>query len=366
MPLALADRTASLLETPFRRIFELSRQLANPINFGLGQPDFDVPVELKQVAMQAVEKGINGYTVASGNPELRATIKQSLNGAYTKNDDVIITSGTMGALTLALQAIVNPGDEVILLDPYFVAYPQVVRLVEGVAVYVSTYPDLQPDVDRIRQAITPKTKAILLCSPGNPTGVVAEPARVKALAKLADERGVLLISDEIYASFVYDEPFVSPASFGANVLVCTSFSKTHGMTGWRVGYAYGPPHIIQAMIAIQQSTFVCAPSMAQVAAQMAWTYPMDDYVAQYRKKRDYLVKHLDPQYEAVKPGGGFYLFPKAPAGTGSSFVEKALGKNLVMMPGMCFSQQDSHFRISYAVDDVMLARGVEVLNGLVG
>lgn len=361
----LAERTAPFLNSSFKRIFELSKQLRKPVNLGVGQPDFDVPDDIKSIAIQAIQAGHNGYTLASGTAELRTKIKQSLDARHQRLDDVIITCGTLGALTLALQAILNPGDEVILFDPYFLAYPQLATLVGAEARIVSTYPDFQPDPDQVKRAITPRTRAILLCSPGNPTGIVTQRERVKALAELADRHGIWLISDEIYSSFVYDDSFSSPASFGNNVLVCSSFSKTHGMTGWRLGYAYGPAMLIHAMTALQQATFVCAPTMAQVAGVMAWDYTMDNYVQDYQRKRDWLLAHLDPQYRFTKPGGAFYLFPQCPHGTATELAEAGIQEQLVIMPGMVFSQRDSHFRISYAVDDATLAQGVELLNRLV-
>lgn len=361
---SLADRTRPFLNSNFKRIFELSRQLKDPVNLGMGQPHFDVPDELKEVAIQSIRDGFNGYTLPSGTPDLRAKIKQSLDQQTGRNDEVVITCGTLGALTLALPAILNPGDEIILFDPYFVAYPQLAVL-NGVTVrYVPTYPDFQPDPEKVQAALTSRTKAIMLCTPGNPTGVVAERARVKALAELADRHGIWLISDEIYSSFVYDNSFTRPACFGKNVIVCSSFSKTHGMTGWRLGYAYGPAPVIQAMTALQQATFVCAPSNAQAAGLAAWDFPMEGYVRDYQKKRDWALSHLDPRYQVVNPGGAFYLFPRCPKGTGSELAEAAIQHNLVIMPGMVFSQQDTHFRISFAVDDATLEKGINILNRL--
>jgi aspartate aminotransferase/aminotransferase len=364
---ALAERTEPFLHSSFKRIFELSRQLKNPINLGIGAPHFDVPDPIKEVAIKAIREGHNSYSLPSGIPELRQSIKRSLNQRFglspdASNKDAFITCGTNGALTLALQSMLNSGDEIIIFDPYFVVYPQLTSLVGGRPVLLETYPDFQPDPERVAAAITPRTKAILLCSPGNPTGVVTQPERVRALAKLADQRGVLLISDEIYSTFVYDDSFTSPAQFADNVLICSSFSKTHAMPGWRLGYAYGPAHLIQAMIAIQQSTFVCAPSMAQVAGVAAWDFPMKEYVADYQHKRDWCLAHLDPRYQVVVPEGAFYLFPKTPWGTGTEFAEAAVKHGLVIMPGMVFSRRDTHFRLSYGVDERILERGVEILN----
>jgi aspartate aminotransferase/aminotransferase len=364
----LANRTTLLLNSKFKRIWEMSRQLKNPINLGVGEPNFDVPDALKEVAIQAIRDGRNGYTLPWGIPELRAKIKARLDPETGRTQhDAFVACGTNGALTLALQTILNPGDEVIVFDPYFVAYPQLIHLAEGRTIFVETYPDFQPDPERVTAAITPRTRGIILCSPGNPTGIVAERERVKALAELADRRGIWLISDEIYAAFVYEPgAFVSPARFGENVIVCSSFSKTHAMTGWRLGYAYGPAAVIQAMVAVQQVTYVCAPHMAQVAGVAAWDYPMTEYVDEYRRKRDWLLQNLDPRYEVVKPGGAFYVFPKVPTGTGTSLAEAAIPERLVLMPGNVFSQRDSHFRLSYGVDDAVLEEGVAIMNRLVG
>ncbi|HQR44216.1 MAG TPA: aminotransferase class I/II-fold pyridoxal phosphate-dependent enzyme, partial [Gemmatales bacterium] len=279
------------------------------MNLGMGQPDFDVPEELTAIAIDAMRSGHNGYSSAAGHPALREIIKTTLDvNARHPENDVVVTCGTLGALTLAMQAIINPGDEVILFDPYFLAYPHLVHLVSGTSRFLSTYPLFQPDPDLVLANITPRTKAIMLCSPSNPTGVVTSRDRVQALAELADRLGIWLISDEIYSTFLYEGSFSSPIRFGENVIVCSSFSKTHGMTGWRLGYAYGPKDVIEAMMTLQQATFVCAPTMAQHAGVAAWNYPMNRYVDAYRHKRDWLLNHLDPRYHVVKPEGAFYLW----------------------------------------------------------
>lgn len=363
MPPSIASRTELLARNPFRHIAEKARFLENPINLGMGQPDFDVPEELKAIAIDAMRSGHNGYSSAAGHPALREIIKTTLDvNARHPENDVVVTCGTLGALTLAMQAIINPGDEVILFDPYFLAYPHLVHLVSGTSRFLSTYPLFQPDPDLVLANITPRTKAIMLCSPSNPTGVVTSRDRVQALAELADRLGIWLISDEIYSTFLYESSFSSPIRFGENVIVCSSFSKTHGMTGWRLGYAYGPKVVIEAMMALQQATFVCAPTMAQHAGVAAWNYPMNRYVDAYRHKRDWLLNHLDPRYHVVKPEGAFYLFPQAPRGTGTEWAEQALAHKLIFMPGQVFSQQDTHFRLSYAASDESLARAAEVLN----
>src|SRR5262249_36864744 len=187
---------------------------------------------------------------------------------------------------------VNPGDEVIVFDPYFVMYPHLVTLAGGTTVLVDTYPDFVIDVEQVRAALTPRTKVILLNSPANPTGVVLPRQPVRQLAGLARARGVLRVSDEIYRAFCH-EPFTSPAEFNPDVLVIDGFSKTYAMTGWRLGYAHGPRRVIEEMTKLQQFSFVCAPSMVQHAGLTALDFDMGGYVAAYRRKRDRIYDGLD-------------------------------------------------------------------------
>jgi aspartate aminotransferase/aminotransferase len=260
---------------------------------------------------------------------------------------------------------VNPGDEVLFFDPYFVMYPHLVTLAGGVPVVVDTAPDYQIDLDRVRAALTPRTKLILVNSPANPTGAVVPRDTLRDLAVLARERGILLLSDEIYSAFSYDEPHGSPAEFDPDVVVFDGFSKTYGMTGWRLGYAHGPRGFIEVMTKLQQFTFVCAPSTAQHAGLAALDFDVAPFTADYRRKRDRMVEGLRGYYDMTHPAGAFYCYPRAPVGrTGSDFVAEAIRNNLLIIPGSTFSKHDTHFRISYAADDAMLDRGLEVLHRL--
>ncbi len=361
----IAERTKHIESSGIRKVFELARSLKDPVNLSIGQPDFDVPEPIKAAARAAIDRGANGYTVTQGIPELRAKIAADVRSRYPHDDrEVLITSGTSGGLVLALSCTVNPGDEVIVFDPYFVMYPHLVTLAAGVTVTVDTYPDFGLDVDRVRAMLTPRTKAILLNSPANPTGRVYPRERVRDLAKLAHDRNILLISDEIYRVFCYDGPFTSPAEFNPDVLVLDGFSKAYGMTGWRLGFAHGPRRVIEEMVKLQQFTFVCAPSMVQHAGVAALDYDVSEHVAEYHRKRDRMVDGLKDRYELARPEGAFYLFPKAPHGTGTEFVADAIRNQLLCIPGAVFSRRDTHFRLSYAADDRTLDRGVEILNRL--
>jgi aspartate aminotransferase/aminotransferase len=298
-------------------------------------------------------------------PVLREELARRIAAQYGHADrQVFVTSGTSGGLVLALLATINPGDEVIVFDPFFVMYRALVGLVGGKCVLVDTYPDFQIDLDRVRAAITPRTKMIVMNSPANPTGAVIPRAQVEGLAELAAERNLLLVSDEIYSLFSYDAPPVSPAEFNPRTLVIDGFSKTYGVTGWRLGFAHGPEEVISQMIKLQQYTFVCAPQPLQWAAARALEVDMQTHVDDYRRKRDFMLGELAGDYEIARPGGAFYIFPRVPRGTASDFVTKAIEQKLLIIPGNIFSQQDTHFRISYAASDRMLERGVEVLKKL--
>jgi aspartate aminotransferase/aminotransferase len=361
----IADRMKHIDASGIRKAFDMAKAMKDPINLSIGLPDFDVADQVKAAAIDAIEAGFNAYTQTQGIPELRGKLQAAVDAEFRHADrQVLITSGTSGALLLALCCVVDPGDEVIIFDPYFVMYRHLVTLAGGTSVLVDTYPDFHLDLAKVAAAITPKTKCLIVNSPTNPTGAVASADEMAALAKLCRERNVLLISDEVYRAFCFDGPFATPATWNEDVLVVDGFSKSHGMTGWRLGYAHGPARLIQEMAKLQQFSYVCAPSIVQKAGVVALDQDLTAQVDAYRRKRDAVVSALDGLYEIPSPGGAFYAFPRAPWGTATEFVAEAIRRSLLIIPGNVFSRRDTHFRISYAVDDATLARGLEVLKGL--
>jgi aspartate aminotransferase/aminotransferase len=364
----LADRTREFDSSGIRKVFDLAAKMKNPINLSIGQPDFPVPDTVKEAAINAIRSDKNGYSVTQGIPQLRNELQKRVDAEYGPTDrKVLITSGTSGSLVMAMLALVNPGDEVIFMDPYFVMYPALVKMVGGQCVMIDSAPNFGIDVEKIRAAITPRTKLILLNSPGNPTGVVADEESVKALAALAAERNIALLSDEIYRTFSYDGLPASPARWNDQTLVVDGFSKTYAVTGWRMGWIHGPAAIIDKLTMMQQYTFVCAPHPLQWAGVAALETDMSAQVAEYRKRRDFIVAGLrDAGYEVAPTGGAFYVFPKVPKGkgTGTEFVARAIEKELLIIPGNIFSQHDTHFRISYAASWDTLERGLAVLQQL--
>jgi aspartate aminotransferase/aminotransferase len=358
----IADRMHKIDASGIRKVFDLAAKMKNPINLSIGQPHFDTPASIKQALIVAVEAGKNVYSVTQGIAPLCQALQSRVASEYGGADrQTFVTSGTSGGLMLALSALVNPGDEVIAFDPYFVMYKHLVTLAGGVCRLIDTYPDFGIDLEKVRAAITPRTKAILCNSPCNPTGYVATEAEMKGLAELAKEKDVCLISDEIYRVFCYDRPFVSPAKWNDQTLVIDGFSKSHSMTGLRLGFAHGPAHVIQQMIKLQQFTFVCAPQPVQWAGLAALECDVSDRVADYAKKRRFLIDELRGSYDIRGADGAFYLFVKAPWGTGTEFVAKAIENELLIIPGNVFSQYDTHFRVSFAADDKTLDRGAEIL-----
>jgi aspartate/methionine/tyrosine aminotransferase len=361
----IAARMRRIDASGIRKAFDMAKTMVDPINLSIGLPDFDVPNPVKAAAIAAIEAGHNAYTVTQGIPELRELLQKEVDSTYGHKDrQVLITSGSSGGLLLGVCSILDPGDEMIVFDPCFSMYRHLATLAGGVLVTVDTYPHFRIDVERVNAAIGPKTKCVVVNSPANPTGVVASPDEMRSLAELCRKRDVLLISDEVYRSFSYDFPSESPARWNPDTLVIDGFSKSHGMTGWRLGYAHGPARLIQEMAKLQQFSYVCAPSVSQYGGVAAVGVDMGEIRARYQAKRDLLVDALAELYDLARPQGAFYAFPRAPGNAATPFTARAIKRNLLVIPGSVFSDRDTHFRISYAVADDVLARGLDVLREL--
>ena len=365
----LADRTAKIDASGIRKVFALGASLEDPVDFSIGQPDFDVPDELKEEAIRAIQAGQNSYSQTAGDVVLKRRITERVGNEFGWSDPaVMVVSGVSGGLLLAFMALVNPGDEVIIPDPYFVMYKHLINLLGGKCVFVDSYPDFELPVDGIAEAISDKTKMIILNSPCNPTGKVYSDQQVTALAEIAGEKDIVVMTDEIYEKFCYDGECPSIAKYYEKSLVMQGFSKSHAMTGWRLGYVAAHEslkEVIEEMIKIQQYTFVCAPTPFQQAALAALDYDVSDLVDAYRMKRNLLYEGLSDKFEIVKPGGAFYAFIKAPGDEGATrFVERAIANNVLIIPGNVFSEKDTHFRVSYATSDEKIRQGVEILRSL--
>ena len=375
LPGLLAARVTAIEASGIRKIFDLAATVKDAVNLSIGQPDFDVPAPIANAAIEAIRDGFNRYPPSIGIPELRRLI---LGRAFevhgVRQEDCLVTSGSSGGLTLAYLALLNPGDEILIPDPYFVSYKHLATMCGASAVLYDTYPHFRVTAAEVEKRITPRTKAIVAMSPGNPTGACIAERDKQDLAGLARARGLILISDEIYELFSYAGP-IGPdggeRSFGAlypeGTLVVGGLSKTVAITGWRLGWVTGPKFLIEELTKLQQFTFVSANSTAQRAALGAFKLDLSPYVNAYKKKRDFLLKALrEAGYECEEPGGAFYLFPRVPKkyANGQAFVEAATAKRLLLVPGHVFSARDTHFRISYAASDATLQQAAEIFKAL--
>lgn len=361
----IAQRALGVDASGIRKVFDLAAKMKDPINLSIGQPDFDVPEPAKEAAIEAIRQGNNRYTQTQGIAPLRERLRKDLSAEIGRDvGEMLIASGVSGSLFLAILATINPGDEAVFLDPYFVMYKHLLTLAGGKAVPVDTYPDFRFHPERVEKAITPRTKLLLLNSPSNPTGAVMTEGEVKAAVEIAKKHNLLIISDEIYEPFLYDSggKLPSPAKFCENTIIMRGFSKSHAMTGWRLGYCCGPAEVISQMTKIQQYTFVCAPAPFQFGALKALDLSVAEAREAYKRKRDIIYNGLSKKFDVVKPEGAFYIFPKAPKGmTATEFVAKAIENNVLVIPGNVFSEKDTHFRISYATTEEKLMQGCEVL-----
>lgn len=322
------------------KIAQLRKEGRQIIALNSGEPDFNTPRPIIEAAYQAMLEGKTKYTQTPGIPELRDAICDKLrreNGISYSSDQVLVSIGAKYALTLAFLAVCNPGDEVIIPTPCWVSYVEMVKLAEAVPVLVPVLADNRLDTGALEQAITPKTKVILINSPNNPTGAVYTEESLRQVAELALKHQILVMSDEVYEKLIYGStPHVSVASFSPEVreltLTVNAFSKTYSMTGWRLGYLAGPKDIIKGISAIQGQTTSNATSFAQWAGVTALE-SCDSYVEEMRQafeqRRDYLYNRLSaiPGFDCPFPDGAFYLFPDVKGffgkKTGSRVIEDA-------------------------------------------
>ena len=364
-----APRMDDVLPSGVREFFDLARRLPGAIDLSIGQVDFEVPDGVKAAAIEAIgAPGCGRYTPTEGEPALAEAITAHVRAAHGAGDGevAIVTSGATGAIVTAMLALVGPGDEVLLPDPGFIVYGAAVRIAGGAPVFYDLYPDFQLDLDDIERRMTPRTRLLVLNNPANPTGASFAAADVDALARLCRARGVFVLSDELYAQFTYDAPHAGlKPLLGDGCLLVGGPSKSHGMAGWRLGWAVGPAALVDRMRTLQQFLYACPPTPLQQGALAALGCDMSAVVDRYRDKRDRAWTTLvEAGYDVQRPGGSYYLFPKVPWGSDRSFCEAALTEKLVLVPGSTFSRRDTHFRLSFAAPEETLERGLEALTRL--
>ncbi|MFJ7848003.1 aminotransferase [Peribacillus sp. NPDC097206] len=363
---SFVSKTVSELKpSGIRRFFDLAANLEGVVSLGVGEPDFVTSWAVREAAINSLEEGYTSYTANAGLMELRQEIsgymKKQFEVSYDPENQIIVTVGASQALDIALRTILNPGEEVIVVEPCFVAYAPLVTMAGGVPVTVQTSRehDFKLMPEQLEAVITPRTKAILICSPNNPTGTQLEKSELAALAEIIKKHDLLVLSDEIYAELAYDEKYTSFAAIDGmleRTIVINGFSKAFAMTGWRLGFVCAPKDISAAMLKVHQYAMMCAPTMAQFAALEALKNGMqdvEDMRRSYRGRRNYIVKSFNEiGLDCHNPGGAFYAFPsiEKTGMTSMEFAEKLLTEELVaVVPGDVFGESgEGHIRCSYA------------------
>ena len=387
----LADRLKTLAPSSTLAVQAKAKELrargVDVISFGAGEPDFDTPERIKEAAVAAMRRGQTKYTEVGGIPELRAAVCAKLqrdNGLAYEPAEVLVSCGAKHTLFNITTALVNPGDEVLVPSPFWVSYPEQVRLLGGTPVPVETREatgfDLDPE--RLRAAVTARTKLIVLNSPNNPTGAVFSADALTAVARLAVERGLWIVSDECYESLTFEGRHVSIAALGpevkARTLVVNTCSKAYAMTGWRIGYAAGPRDLIRAMTDVQSQVTSNPSSIAQWAAVEALGGPQDEVAkmaAEFDRRRRLVVGGLNalPGVSCVMPKGAFYAFAnvsglfgrvwphdgratplKGSLDVAAFLLEQA---RVAVVPGLDFGS-DAHVRLSYATSEALIREGL--------
>ncbi|KEH97893.1 pyridoxal phosphate-dependent aminotransferase [Clostridium massiliodielmoense] len=353
---------------------EMMKEGKNVISFGVGEPDFDTPINIQNAAIKAIQNGLTRYTAASGIPELKKAIvnkfKEDNKLNYTM-DNIIISTGAKQCLDNAFKAILNPGDEVLVPKPYWVSYPELIKMSDGIPVFVENRDEdnYKYTVKSLEKFVTAKTKALILNSPNNPTGSIYSKYELESISEFAKKHNLIIISDEVYEKLVYgDNKHISIASLNEDsfkrTIVINGVSKAYAMTGWRIGYAAGDKEIIKLMSSIQSHTTSNPNSIAQYAALEALTGPQDSIkkmVAEFEKRKEYMISKIDSikNVSCIKADGAFYIMLKISHFYGMKNNNKEIknsldfsselleNKNVAVVPGIGFGL-DEYVRLSYA------------------
>jgi len=362
----LSPAVNAIAPSGIRKFFDIAAQMDDVISLGVGEPDFVTPWSIRESCVYGLEQGYTSYTANRGMPELRQEIvnlfKRRYDVDYDANTDVLVTVGVSEALDIAMRAILAPGDEVLIPEPCYVSYQACTILAGGVPVAVPAKIENEFRItpEELEEHVTPKTKALLIGYPNNPTGAIMTRKDLLAIADFAEKHDLIVISDEIYGDLTYGEEehvcFASLPRMKDRTIQLNGFSKAYAMTGWRIGYALGNPAVIAAMTKIHQYTMLCAPITAQIAAVEALRHGekyMKKMVAEYDRRRHLIYDgFIKMGLECFEPKGAFYIFPsiKSTGYTSDEFAEKLLNaEHVALVPGSAFGKcGEGHIRCSYA------------------
>lgn len=379
----VAPLVESLPSSGIRKFFDIVATMKGVISLGVGEPDFVTPWHIREACVYSLEKGFTMYTSNWGLLELRQEISKFLKRKYQLeydfNNQIVVTVGGSEAIDLAMRAITSPGDEIIIPEPCYVSYKPCAMMAGAKPVVVNTYEEdgfrLTPAA--IREKITPRTRAMVLCFPSNPTGAIMSKEDLEEIARIAVSYDLLVISDEIYSQLTYSGHHVSIASLPGmsnRTIVINGFSKAWAMTGWRLGFAAGPADIISAMVKIHQYTMLCAPIMSQMAALEALRSAngeVEKMAEEYNQRRRFVVNRLRAiGLDTYEPQGAFYVFPsiKITGMSSEEFAQRLLDEEKVaVVPGNAFGEAgEGHIRISYASSMKNLSKAFEKMDSFLG
>lgn len=372
----LSDKCKSMKPSGIRKFFDIAATMDDVISLGVGEPDFQTPWAIRRTAIKTLEKGKTVYTANAGLIELRRSIckylKRRCNLEYTPEKDIIVTVGGSEAIDLAIRALVNPGDEVLVVEPSFVCYKPIIEIMHGVPVIIETKIDnnFKLTAEALKAKITDKTKLLILPFPNNPTGAVMTRDELEEIAAVLRGTDIMILSDEIYSELTYCGKHTSIAQLEGmkeRTLVVNGFSKAYAMTGWRLGYIAGPEPIVKQMLKIHQFAIMSSPTVSQYAAIEAMENcdkEVEKMVNEYNIRRRWLVNAFNEiGLECFEPMGAFYVFPsiKSTGMTSQQFCEDLLMKHKVaVVPGDAFGDcGEGHIRVSYAYSLKHLMTAVE-------
>jgi len=378
----ITDKVKSIKPSGIRRFFDIASEMEGVISLGVGEPDFDTPWHIREEGIYSLERGNTFYTSNSGLKELRIEvsnyIKRRFNLNYDPLNEILITVGGSEAIDACFRACIEPGDEVIVPEPCYVSYAPCAKLAGAkvVTIDLKEKNSFKLTKEELLNAITPKTKILVLAFPNNPTGSIMEKQELEEIAKIAIEKDILVLSDEIYGELTYGVKHYSISQIDGmkeRTIVVNGFSKAYAMTGWRLGFAYGPKEIIKQMLKIHQFAIMCAPTTSQFAAVEALKNGDNDIAEmreEYNQRRRYLVNKLrEMGFDCFEPKGAFYVFPsiKKFGLSSEEFCEKLLMEEKVMVvPGNAFGLSGEGFiRISYAYSLDQLKKAMERINNFV-
>lgn len=372
----LSNRVLTTEKLSYLEVAKLAKGVPDVIHLSIGEPDFPTPAHIVEAAKKAMDEGKTHYTPDEGLLELRRAIAEKESkklGLSFDEENVVITAGATGGTYATLMASIELGDEVLLPDPYYSGYYYATQMAGGKLVGVAQVEEkgFQVDADELRQKASPKTKAMIVVSPNNPTGVLLDDSSLKAMAETACENDLLVISDEVYDEFVFEGKFRSIATFpemSERTVVVNSFSKTYAMTGWRIGYVVGPKKIVSEAAKVSHSTGVCVSSISQYAALSALQgsqEPTKKMLEEYRIRRKTLVDALKKiyQFRLVEPQGAFFAFPNISATNMSSmdlFRYLLKEARVVVLPGYPFfgAKGENYIRLSYSTSTSRLKEAI--------